>query len=54
MSKYRKFIVAATGAVVIIGDVFFANGVLFSEGIETSVIALLTAISVYGVSNTPT
>lgn len=54
MSNYRKFLVAAAGAVVLIGDAFFANGVFFSEDIEGAVIALLTAVGVYAFPNTPT
>lgn len=52
MGQYSKFFVAAAGAVVLIGDMLL-GGVFFSEQVEQSVIALLTALSVYGVPNTP-
>jgi hypothetical protein len=50
VSKYRKFLVAAAGAVVLVGDVFL-GGVFFSLEIETSLVGLLTALSVYQVPN---
>lgn len=52
MSQYSKFFVAAAGAVVLIGDALL-GGVFFSQEIETAVISLLTALSVYAVPNTP-
>ena len=52
MARYSKFLVAAAGAVVLIGDVFL-GGVFLSEDIEAAIISLLTALAVYQVRNAP-
>jgi len=48
LGKYRKFIVAAVGAaVLIIGQVWGPGSSLY-----TTVVSVLTALGVYGVPNT--
>jgi uncharacterized membrane protein len=52
MSKYRKLIVAALGAVIIAVDQFFGVSIgMGAEEIVNFAVPILTAIGVWGVPN---